>query len=217
VNAIITGITMKSGMDFDNGIDNDLLKRHKVDNSIDYVLGFDLIDPPGTAYYYKDCDPHLISAIVQKTTGKPLDEFGEEVLFDPLGITNYYWHRYSDGVTMGSWGILTTPRELAKVAQCVLDEGRYNNQQIIPPDWLHEMLSIQVPDVQGDFAFGYLWWILPSKGWYFAHGHGGQYAFIVPSKKILVVITSYPNVDDDCSLPIDYHIGIVDRIVAAAY
>ena len=210
-------LTMKSGIAFDNGKDDDLLKMHKVDNSIDYVLGFDLIDQPGTMYNYKDCDPHILSAIVQKTTGKPLDEFGQEVLFEPLGITNYYWHRYSDGVTLGSWGILTTPRELAKVAQCVLDGGRYDNRQIIPQDWLQEMLSIQVPDVYGDFAFGYLWWSIPSKGLYFAQGHGGQYAFIIPSKQMLVVITCYPNVDDDCNLPIEYHIGIVEKIEAAAF
>jgi len=125
-------LTMKSGIAFDNGTDNDLLKRHKVDNSIDYILGLDLNDQPGTIYSYKDSDPHLLSAIVQKATGKPLDEFGKDVLFDPLGLTNYHWHRYSDGVTMGSWGILTTPRELAKVAQCVLDSGRYHDRQIIP-------------------------------------------------------------------------------------
>ena len=210
-------LTMKSGIDFDNGKDNDLIKRHKVDNSIDYMLGFDLHNQPGTIYNYKDCDPHLLSAIVQKATGKPLDEFGKEVLFDPLGITNYYWYRYSDGVTLGSWGILTTPRELAKVAQCVLDSGRYNNQQIIPPGWLQDMLSVHVPNVNGELSFGYLWWSIPSKGWYFAQGHGGQYAFIIPSKQLLVVITSLPNVDDDCSVPIEYHIGIVERIAATAF
>ena len=210
-------LTMKSGILFDNGKDDDLLKMHKVDNSIDYVLGFDLIDQPGEKYYYKDSDPHILSAIVQKATGKPMDEFGKEVLFDPLGITNYYWHRYHDDVTMGSWGILTTPRELAKVAQCVLDGGKHNDRQVIPSGWLQDMLSIQVPDVQRGFAFGYLWWILPSKGWYFCQGHGGQYAFIIPSKQMLVVITSYPNVDDDCSVPIEYHIGIAERIAAAAF
>jgi CubicO group peptidase (beta-lactamase class C family) len=206
-------LTMKSGIDFDNGKDNDLLKQHKVNDITEYILSRDLVDQPGTTYNYKDSDPQLLSAIVQKATGKPLDEFGKEVLFDRLGITNYYWHRYSDGVTMGAWGILTTPRELAKVAQCILDSGRCNKQQVIPPDWLQEMLSVQIPDADGELAFGYLWWSIPSMGWYFTRGHGGQFAFIIPSKKLLVVITSLPNVDDDCSLPIEYHIGLVEKIV----
>jgi CubicO group peptidase (beta-lactamase class C family) len=211
-------LTMKSGIAFDNGgNDNDNFKQGKVDNSIDYILNMKLIDQPGTVFSYKDSDPQLLSAIVQKATGEPLDEFGNRVLFNPLGITNYYWYRNTDGVTLGSWGILTTPRELAKVAQCILDSGRFNNQQIIPLHWLQDMLKVHVPDVERDFGFGYLWWILPSKGWFLMRGHGGQYAFILPSEKMVVVITSLPNVDDDCSLPVSYYIDIADRIAATAY
>jgi CubicO group peptidase (beta-lactamase class C family) len=209
-------LTMRSGITFDNGTQNDILKQHKVENSLDFILDLKLDHQPGTFHNYKDCDPHLLSAIVQHATGIPMDEFGREVFFNPLGFDNYYWHRYSDGVTMGSWGILTTPRELAKVAQCVLDSGKFNGIQVIPISWLKDMLTIHEQNVDGEFSFGYLWWIHPSKGWYFMRGHGGQFAFIVPSKQLVVVITSLPNVDDDCNLPIDYHINLVDKIVASA-
>lgn len=209
-------LTMKSGLTFDNGTQNDVLKQHKVENSLDFILDLESDHLPGTYHYYKDCDPHLLSAVVQQATGKPMDEFGKEVLLDPLEFTNYYWHRYSDGVTMGSWGILTTPREMAKVAQCVLDSGRYNGKQLIPLNWLKDMLSVHEQNVDGEFAFGYLWWIHPDKGWYFMRGHGGQYAFIIPLKQLIVVFTSLPNLDDDCNLPIDYYINLVNKIEACA-
>ena len=209
-------LTMRSGLAFDNGTQNDILRQHKTDNSIEYMMGLDFNDQPGTKFLYKDSDPHLISAIIQKGTGKPLDEFGKEVLFDPLGIINYEWLRYSDGVTLGSWGIITTPRELAKIGQCVLDSGIFNNHQIIPTDWLQKMLSVHIPNAHNEQAFGYLWWLHPSKNLFYTWGHGGQHVFIIPSKRLLVAITSYPQIDFDIMLPIEYTIDIVERIAATA-
>jgi len=209
-------LTMTSGIAYDNGTDDDVLRQHKTDNSLDYVLGMKIDFSAGEHFKYKDSDPHIISGILQSATGKTLDEFGKEVLFEPLGVTNYEWEQYSDGVTLGAFGILTTPRELAKIAQCVLDSGKSNGQQIIPRDWLNEMLAVHVPNAHHDAAFGYLWWSYPTEGYSFMWGHGGQYAFIVPAKRMLVVSTSFTQVDDDVSLPVEYIADLVKRIVVTA-
>ena len=209
-------LTMKSGIAFDNATQSDIFRQHKTDNSIDYVLGLSLNHEPGSFHNYQDGDPQVVSGIIQAATGKPLDEYGKEVLGDPLGITNYIWERYSDGVTLGAFGILTSPRELAKVAECVLDTGRWNNQQIIPIDWWQEMLSAKVTFDSNDVAFGYYWWSIPSKGYYFMWGHGGQYAFIIPTKRLVVVITSFTQVDDDVAMTLEQIIDIADRIAATA-
>jgi len=97
-------LMMGSGVAFDNSTQSDVFRKHQTDNSIDYVLGLDLMFEPGTGYNYNDGDPQVVSGIVQAATGKTLDEYGKEVLFDPLGITNYEWVRYSDGITMGGFG-----------------------------------------------------------------------------------------------------------------
>ena len=210
-------LMMGSGVAFDNSTQSDVFRKHQTDNSIDYVLGLDLMFEPGTGYNYNDGDPQVVSGIVQAATGKTLDEYGKEVLFDPLGITNYEWVRYSDGITMGGFGILTCPRELAKIGQCVLDSGKYNGQQIIPPGYWEEMLSVKVPDAGGDRSFGYFWWSVPSKGYWFMWGHGGQYAFLIPSKRLMIVMTSLTQVDDDVNVSIEQIFEeIVDPIVATA-
>jgi CubicO group peptidase (beta-lactamase class C family) len=210
-------LTMSSGTSFGNDEQTDVFRMHKTDNSLDYVLGLPLANEPGSVFWYNDGDPQIVSGIIQKTTGKPLDEYGKEVLFDPLGVTNYKWDRYSDGVTLGAFGILTTPRELAKIAQCVLDSGRHKGQQIIPLVWWEEMISVKVQDAGGDRSFGYYWWSIPSKGYRFMWGHGGQYAFLVPSRQLMVVITSLPEVDDDVNVEIERIVAeIVDPIVATA-
>jgi CubicO group peptidase (beta-lactamase class C family) len=210
-------LMMGSGVAFDNGTQSDVFRKHLVDNSLDYVLGLKLNFQPGTGYNYNDGDPQVVSGIVQAATGKTLDEYGKEVLFDKLGITNYDWVRYSDGVTMGGFGILTCPRELAKIGQCVLDSGKFNGQQVIPTDWWEEMLSAKVPDAGGDRSFGYFWWSVPSKGYWFMWGHGGQHAFLVPEKRLMVVMTSLTQVDDDVNITIEQIFEeIVDPIVATA-
>lgn len=209
-------LTMTSGIAYDNGTDSDVLRQHKTSNSLDYVLGIKMDYDPGEIFKYKDSDPQILSGIIQSATGKPLDEFGREVVFEPLGVTNYEWVRYSDGVTLGSFGILTTPRELAKIAQCVLDSGLHNGLQIMPKDWLKEMLAAKIPNAHNNAAFGYLWWSFPLDGYYFMWGHGGQYAFIVPAKRLLVISTSLSQVDDDVSLPVEYIADLVKRIAATA-
>lgn len=207
-------LTMRSGVAFDNATHSDVFRQHKTENSIEYVLGLKLNHSPGTYFDYNDGDPQLISGIIQSATGKTLDEFGKEVLFDPLNVTNYRWERYSDGVTLGAFGILTSPRELAKIAECVLDSGRWDNRQIIPAGWWQEMLSAQVPNAHGDAAFGYYWWSILAKGWYFMWGHGGQFAFAMPSKQLLVVMTSLPQVEDDFALWYDKAVEIADKVAS---
>lgn len=210
-------LTMRSGIAFDNGYMNDALRNKNIENSLDYILEMDLEDKPGTNFKYKDSDPHLLSAIVQRTTGKPMDEFGKEVLFDRLNVKNYSWCRYKDGITLGSWGILITPRELAKIAQCILDNGKHNGEQVIPASWLQTMLSPHIANAHHDLAFGYLWWIYPVKNIYFTWGHGGQYAIIIPSKNMLVVITSLSQVDDDVNVKVEEIIELAESIAATAY
>jgi CubicO group peptidase (beta-lactamase class C family) len=99
----------------------------------------------------------------------------------------------------------------------VLDSGRHNGQQIIPLNWWEEMLSAKVPDAGGDRSFGYYWWSVPSKGYWFMWGHGGQYAFLVPSKQLMIVMTSLTQIDDDVNVTIEQIFEeIVDLIVATA-
>jgi len=46
---------------------------------------------PGDAWVYSDVSPVLIGGIIEKTSGKRLDVFAREHLFEPLGIREVYW------------------------------------------------------------------------------------------------------------------------------
>ena len=85
-----------------------------------------------------------------------LAEYGRKYLLEPIGFKNFTWQATIDGSTLGSWGILTTPRELAKVGQLVLDKGKYQGRQIVPESWISEVLTTKVPQADMGYEFGYL-------------------------------------------------------------
>jgi CubicO group peptidase (beta-lactamase class C family) len=212
-------ITMHSGNDYSNdgvGGQTDKVLRQIPDNITDFVLSRPMRSDPGEEFFYNDGDPQLMSAILQHAAGEPTDEWADKVLFSKIGVSNYNWVRYKDGTTLGGFGIETTPRELAKIALCVADSGNYKGEEVIPRTWIAEMTSVQV-DLDGDFDFGYYWWLDTERGIHFTWGHGGQFAFIIPQQDLVVVITSIPNTQGVYQIHADEVLPIVDEIVLACY
>ena len=212
-------ITMQSGIDYNNDGMNgetDKILRQIPDNSIDFILGLPINADQGSIFNYNDGNPHIISAIIQKWVGKPTDEWADEVLFSKIGLTNYNWVRYKDGITLGAFGIETSPRELAKIALCVADSGKWKGNQIISANWIKEMTAPHVISDYNNFYFGYYWWIDEARGITFMDGHGGQYAFIVPGKNLVIVMTAFPNTQDDFQIKADEALLIVDKIISVS-
>jgi len=213
-------ITMQSGIDYNNdgaGGETDQLLRQLPDNMVDFILSLNMYTQPGAEFYYKDGDPHLLSAILQKKVGKPTDVWADEVLFSKIGFRNYNWVRYKDGITHGGYGIETTPRELAKIALCVADSGKWENEQIIPANWVNEMTTPQAPESEYEYIMGYYWWIDAENDISFMNGHGGQYAFIVPSKELVVVMTAIPNTQGDFQIEAGEALKVVYNIMESCY
>jgi len=212
-------LTMQSGIDYNNDGkegETDQLLRQIPDNSVDFILARPINAAQGTEFHYNDGNPHLMSALIQKITGKPTDIWADEVLFSKIEMTNYNWVRYKDGISLGGFGIETTPREMAKFALIVADSGRWKGNQVIDSNWISEMTMAQA-DTDFDYDFGYMWWIDPSRGIYFMWGVGGQFAFVVPSRNLVVVMTSFPNTSGDYQILADEALPIVDQIISACY
>ncbi len=209
-------LRMQSGIGWSNdgaSGQTDKLLRQLPDHLLDYILDRPKSAEQGTAYHYQDCDPHVVSAILQKQLGKPTDEWAAEVLFSKLGIQNWEWRRYKDGTTLGGYGLLMTPRELGKIAQCVLDKGKKGSETIVSESWINLMLSPHSPNAENGSQMGYYWWIEPNRHLYYMNGHGGQYAFIHPEKKLIVVTMSEPNTQDKYQFQTEEAFKVVDRVL----
>lgn len=212
-------LTMRSGIDYSNdglkGQSDDIL-RQLPDKITDFILGRPLADVPGTHVQYKDCDPQLVSAIIQSRIDRTTAEWAKEVLFDKLEIKNLNWLNYKDGVTLGGFGIMTTPRELAKFGQCVLDKGKWKGEVVVNEKWIEEMTSEHVVDMYG-FKFGYYWWIDESRGMVFMNGHGDQFVCVIPSKNMVIVMTAEVNTQGDFQFRPNVAFKYVDRIAEISY
>jgi Beta-lactamase class C and other penicillin binding proteins len=209
-------LQMKSGISFSNdgfnGESNQLLKEMP-SNSLDFVLGLSSFCSQGKQFNYNDGDPHILSAILQRQTGKTTKDWAKEVLFSKINFQNYDWVVYKDGITMGAFGISTTPREMARIGHLVLNKGYWNGQQIVNSAWIEEMTSSKVlkEEVNTNGAsFGYFWWIDERRDIVFMWGKGGQFVIIKPSKNLVVVMTADPN--DGNVFTFDKAMNIFDRI-----
>lgn len=211
-------LTMQSGIDFEN---DDLsgqtqaLLRQLPDSSLEFILARPMTTTPGTAFRYKDGDPHLLSGVLQRATGKPTREWAHEVLFSKISTHYLAWNQYRDGVTFGAFGILTTPREMAKFGQIVLDSGRWKGTSLVSSAWIQEMTTERIANAFGS-QFGYLWWLDKSRSVLFMDGHGGQYVFVVPHKKLLVVMTAEVNTQGRHQFLRQRAFEWVDKIIALA-
>ena len=72
---------------------NDEARMHRAWDQCRYVLGLPVTAPAGQEFFYNTGALTLVSAIIRKATGRPLDEFARETLFEPLGITRVEWER----------------------------------------------------------------------------------------------------------------------------
>jgi CubicO group peptidase (beta-lactamase class C family) len=174
--------------------DNDEARMNRSPDSSRYVLGLPVTAPPGREFFYNTGALALVSAIMRKATGRPLDEFAREVLFEPLGITAVEWKRRK-GDTDAGGGLRLRPRDMAKIGQLVLAGGRWNGRQIVSKAWIDASMTPRL-EATGRYFSGYLWWLGRSLingrevHWAAALGRGGQSIHIVPELDLVVVVTA---------------------------
>jgi CubicO group peptidase (beta-lactamase class C family) len=90
------------------------------------TLGLPIVGIPGQTYVYNTGGSHVLGVTVAAAAGKPLEEYADEVLFRPLGITPGEWMRSpQDEVSAGS-GLEMTARDMLKLAisTCAVAHGR---------------------------------------------------------------------------------------------
>jgi len=150
--------------------------------------------PHGRAFAYCTAGSFLLGAIVERASGKPLETFAREALEAPLRIHQSKWQRSSEGVGMGGGGTRYRSRDLAKFGQLLLDGGRWNAKQVISADWIGAMTTVHA-QARDDADYGYLLWRFrfdvrgtQREAWAMS-GNGGNYVFVVPSERLVAVIT----------------------------
>jgi CubicO group peptidase (beta-lactamase class C family) len=173
---------------------NDEARMHRASDQCRYVLGLPVTAPAGQEFFYNTGALALVSAIIRQASGRPLDEFARQTLFEPLGITRVEWGRYK-GDTDAGGGLRLRPRDMAKIGQLVLAGGRWNDRQVVSKAWIETSTAPKNNGTDGQ-SYGYLWWLGRSSfngrqvQWVGALGRGGQYIRIVPELDLAVIVTA---------------------------
>jgi CubicO group peptidase (beta-lactamase class C family) len=202
-------LTMRSGLDFNNTDFSVEMWVDKPAHPIRHILDKRLFADPGAVFNYRDADPQLVGYAMQALAGRNEESLAREFLFSPLGITDYYWDYGAQGETMAAHGLHLRPRDLAKFGQLVLDGGVWNGTRVVSQEWLDLATTTKVQDTDHErLGYGYYWWTVPEAPGFSTWGHGGQYAFVIPGKRMVLVMVSYPDTS------VDYmHGGMLEQFI----
>ena len=206
-------LTMNSG----HGTDPTYVTRSGEGDWIRGFMEWPLDYEPGTCYCYNSLGTYLLSAAVQKVTGKKVVDYLEPRLWKPLGMEKPYWQESPAGINTGGWGLYLHTEEMARMGLCLLNGGKFAGKQVIPATWVAEMSKAQVPSVNAGIneqkmkelvaehpeityfnpeksdwvqGYGYQMWRCRHNA-FRADGANGQYIIVIPEKEAVVVTTAH--------------------------
>ncbi|MNE25617.1 6-aminohexanoate-dimer hydrolase [compost metagenome] len=195
-------LTMTSGLKWNEDVpydnpENSEVKMAFSKNQVEFILSQPLEVSPGKKWKYNGGTTQLLAAIIEKTTGKKIDEFANDYLFKPLGIEKYEWTKYpGTSYPAAASGLRLTSRDLMKFGLLYQQKGKWNNKQIVTAKWVEDSFKpyTDLPFEGG--KYGYQFWIWPvnfnnkTVNIVTAVGNGDQRIFFNSELDAVVVITA---------------------------
>jgi CubicO group peptidase (beta-lactamase class C family) len=183
-------LTMTSNLDCRSQHEITLTEMMQSKDWVKFILDLPMAGDPGNKFVYCSGGMHLLSGIISQTTGVNALEFARRELFRPLGISDMAWPTDSNGVTYG-WGDLhLRPRDWAKLGYLWLNQGRWQDRQLVPVEWMRDAILVHSRAPSGN-QYGYGFWVHAERNppEFEALGRGGQRVSVVPAKNLVVVFT----------------------------
>lgn len=192
-------LEMRSGIEWhetDRPLDetNTTLQLERSDDWIQFTLNQPMDAAPGTKWAYNSGGSHLMSGIIRHATGRYVDEYAEEHLFGPLGISEYFWKKTPRGYPDTEGGLYLEAAQLAKFGYLYVNDGVWDGERILPEGWVEASTDERVARVNGaGWGYGLQWWRL-DRGetivWA-GLGFGGQYLLVLPESNVIGVVNSW--------------------------
>ena len=215
---ILTGTT---GLVYDFA--RQLRALDSAEDPVAFTLGLDIDPALPHPWVYNDAAVSLLTPILERAHGRPVEEIATRHLFGPLGIVRFSGQRDRTGRVMSYRGLRLGARDLARLAWTMADDGRWNGAAVVPADWVRASTRPHVPTTWGVVpmrrtGYGYLWFTGTLGGhpvaW--AWGYGAQFALVAPSLRLAVTTTATVPRGGD-AMPQNHAVmTLVARIVALA-
>jgi CubicO group peptidase (beta-lactamase class C family) len=166
---------------------------------------------PGERFNYSTFDAQVLGWVLEAATGRSLASYCSDRLWGPIGAERdaYYGLTRSRPRTAVSAGTFNaTARDLARVGQLMIDDGRVADRQVVPSEWVRRSRGSDLPHLAvgalGDVEplhYGYAnqWWTLGPDAFNAFTGLGvhGQFLFVDPAAEVVVVkCSAWPTEED---------------------
>ena len=162
-----------------------------------FVLDLPMAHAPGKVWWYASANTFLLGAAIEEAAGQTLAAYAEDRLFEPLGITRYDWVHTPNGRTVGQGNLSISARDMAKIGQLFLTDGRWQGAQVLPESWVRESLVGRYPVPWENYdEYGYGWYthelIVDGRTFRYAlaSGNGGNKIYVLPAEQMVVAVQS---------------------------
>lgn len=164
---------------------------------------------PAYQWNYSTGIPTITMGVLKKIYGAEDFKMPWRNLFNPLGMKSVVFEKDLTGTFVGGSSGFATPRDLAKIGYLYLNDGIWNGEVLLPPEWIKKMLTPSpgyvspgtvVKDVTKTGVYGGSIWLnkenIKTKGrpypnvpedMYMAIGFMGQFLIMIPSLKMIIV------------------------------
>ncbi len=197
-------LQMSSGLD--SGIDGSRTDRIYFGGAsvLDEAATNALETKPGTRFKYSN-DDTLIAMRALREAMKNDDAFHRfpyEKVLHKIGATHTTMETDWNGDFISSSQVWTTARDLARIGQLYLQNGRWGSEQILPDDWA-QFVRTKGPAQPADGpSYGAQFWIMDDaagipEGTYYMAGNRGQFVVIVPSMNTVIVRRGFDSIGGD--------------------
>lgn len=162
----------------------------------DFIKSAPRAHAPGTTFNYSSPETCVIARVLEKATGQRLAKYMEQHLWQKAGMEHpAYWvldGKPGTGTAIANGGFSASARDLARVGQLMLDGGVAGKRRILSADWAaHSTATDGETGKKRREGYGYQWWTLDDPDAFVGVGLHGQYLYVVPSQKLVIVKFSY--------------------------
>lgn len=163
----------------------------------------------GEHFLYNNWDFNAAGTIFEKVTGKSIyvtlkSDIGDEIEFQDFRLSENQKSGDKNRSQHLAYHIRLSARDMARFGYLMLNNGRWQEKQIVPSAWVKKSTTqvtsveqMQVPKRKRQgLGYSYLWWVLerpPSKhidllkGSFLAKGLHGQYLLVSPGLNLVFV------------------------------
>nr|WP_183611883.1 serine hydrolase [Novosphingobium hassiacum] len=150
---------------------------------------------PGEVFAYKTIDTAVLGWLIERVSGGTVAAYTARKLWEPLGTEADGFYvmdgQPGKGREFSGAGFNATLRDWARFGQMMLDDGVANGKRVVSAEWVK---AAQAPvGAENGFlgGYGYQWWTMANSSAYSAIGLQGQYVYVDPTSRTVVVKLSY--------------------------